>query len=237
MKTPKHLKFLAIGTGIAGAAFRVALYITGLDGKGLPIRGHWAGTALLLLTLAVFAWFSLRSRSLPDSGEYRDAYPASVAGGIGCLAAAMAFLLAGLPESMVGSLKIPELILRYGSVFSLSFLAMCRFTGRKPLFLFHGIVCLYLMLRLICLYRFWSPDPQLIDYGYYLGSYIAMILACYQLAAFDAGLGSHRKLWFWGLVSVYLCAVSLSGNQEPLFLLLCIIWIFTGLSRINPANE
>ena len=75
-----------------------------------------------------------------------------------------------------------------------------------------------------------------LGYGFYLGAYIAMMLTCYQLAAFDAGCGSHQKLWFWGLVSVYLCAVSLSGNQEPLILLLCMIWILPSLRRPAPAG-
>lgn len=235
MKSPNYLKFLALGTGIGGCALRITLYLTGLDRKGLPVAGHWAQNGLLILTAAVFVFFLLITRTIQGSQDYRSAYPRSVVSGIGCLIAAFAFFMSDLPDAMLGSFHTPELVLRCGAVFSLCFVAFCRFAGRKPPFLFHGISCLYLVLRMICLYRLWSPDPQLIDYGFYLGAYISLILTCYQFAAFDADCGSHKKLWFWGLVSVYLCGVSLSGNQEPLFLLLCMVWVLTNLS--NPEAE
>lgn len=236
MKSPSYLKYTALAAGLIGCALRVAVYISGTDGKGLPVAGHWSQSGLLVLTAAAFTFFLLLTRTVEGPAEFSGDGLRSLSGGIGSLIAAFAFFLAGIPHTMGSAFQTAAAVLRFASVLSLCIVAFCRFTGRKPFFLLHGIVCLWLAMRMVSLYRLWSSDPQLIDYGFYLGAYIAMMLTCYQLAAFDAGCGSHQKLWFWGLVSVYLCAVSLSGNQEPLILLLCMIWILTSLRRPAPAG-
>lgn len=226
-KSPIFLKYTALAAGLIGCGLRIAVYTAGTDIRRLPVSGHWSQTGLWILTAAVFTLLLCLTRSIPDSAESDSGR--CIAGGIGCLAAALAFFLADTPDTMGGAFRSAELVLRCGAALSLCGIAFCRFAGRRPFFLLHGVVCLYLALRMISLYRIWSSDPQLIDYGFYLGAYIAAILTAYQFAAIDADCGNHRKLWFWSLVSVYLCGVSLSGNQEPLFLLLCMIWILTNL--------
>lgn len=236
MKTSKAIhypKYLALAAGLIGFVLRSAVFFFGTDAKGLPIRSHWANITLLILTVAAGLFFAVRCHFLPKTREYREAYPASVFSGIGCLAAAIGFFLADAPDTLAGSFRIAEMILRCGAALALAAVAYCRFAGKKPLFLLHGLVCLYLMLRLICLYRLWSSDPQLIDYGFYLGAYVALILTGYQLAAFDADAGNPGKLWFFGTSSVYLCAVSLSGPREPFFMLVCVIWIMTNLCSLK----
>lgn len=229
----RNLKYLILSAGILGFVLRAILYATGVDEKGLLVTGHWAGTGVWLLTAAVAAALFLLLRNLTGPEQYRDAYPASVPSAAGSILAGVAFLLCGAPETAVGTLSIAELVLRIAAVLSLVSVGFCRFTGRKPLFLLHGAVCLYIALRMVCQYRLWSADPQLQNYCFYLGAYVALMLTAYQLAAFDAGFGSHRKLWACGLSSVYLCTVSLAGSGEAFFLLCCGIWVFTNLSSLK----
>lgn len=229
----RSLKYLILSAGTLGSVLRAVLYATGVDEKGLLVTGHWAGTGVWLLTAAVAAAMLILLRDLTGPEQYRDAFPASVFSAAGSILAGVAFLLCGAPEAAEGNLAIAELVLRFAAAISLACVGFCRFAGRKPFPLLHGAVCLYLALRMVCQYRLWSADPQLQNYCFCLGAYLALMLTAYQLAAFDAGFGSHKKLWTCGLAAVYLCAVSLAGNGEAFFLLCSGIWTFTSLSSLK----
>ena len=232
---PTQLKLLALTAGLLGFLLRAVLFATGIDHKGLLVTGHWADISVWVLTglmaLGIF-WFC---RDLKAPASYQAAFPASVAGAVGCILAGAAFVFC--PVEVTGSnLVMAELVLRYGSVAALICLGFCRFTGRKPFFLMHCIVCLYLALRLVCQYRIWSADPQVQNYCFYMGAHLALMLTAYQLAAFDADTGSHRNLWISGLSAVFLCLTALANCVEPFLLLCCSIWIFTNLSCLNPQS-
>ena len=216
--------------GVLGFSLRAVLYTTGTDGKGLLIAGHWAGSGAFLLTAAVAVMLLLWCRGLNSTKDNTNAYPPSVLSAAGSIAAGCALLLCRPAEVPSAAFAIAEPFLRLTAAASLLYVAFCRFTGRKPQFLFHGCVCLYLGLRLVCQYRIWSVVPQMQNYCFFLGAHVALMLTCYQLAAFDAGFGNHRKLWGAGLATVYLAIVSLYKCAEPFFLLCCAFWIWTNLS-------
>jgi hypothetical protein len=48
------------------------------------------------------------------------------------------------------------------------------------------------MLRLICQYRIWSSEPQLMLYCYPLLATVCIVMSSYQSAAFDGNLGARR---------------------------------------------
>lgn len=242
----ENLKFLILGAGGLGLALRVALYSTGIDEKGLLISGHPAQIALWILTFLAGIALVFLTLSIQGPDRYGDAFPASLPAALGCFAAAAAFLITALSEfsPRATSLDAIVLVLGIASAVSLVYLGYCRLRRVRPLFLFHAIVCLCLALRMVCQYRLWSSDPQLQDYGFYLTAYVALMLTAYHLAAFDAGMGSFRTLWFLGLASVYLCCLSLAGPRENLLLLACGFWVFTNLPqqksrsrRVRPTPE
>ena len=68
--------------------------------------------------------------------------------------------------------------------FSMLIVAFCRFAGKKPYFLLHATACLYITLRTVAMYRQWSSDPQLQDYGFYITAHAALMLSSYHHAAF-----------------------------------------------------
>ena len=82
-------------------------------------------------------------------------------------------------------------------------------------------------------YQMWSSDPQLQDYCFYLTAYVALMLTAYHHAAFDAGMGSHKLLWFFSLAAMYLCCLSLKGNADTVLLLGCGVWAFTNLTHLT----
>lgn len=232
---PEQLKTLTLGAGGLGLALRILLYATGTDADGLLVSGHWASSAVWILTAGVLACLALFTRKLRGPEGYRDCYPASTAAGIGAAALALAIGLTTVSElgDLAGSLGILSTVLGFAATASLAVIACCRMAGAKPLFLFHAAVCLYFALRMVCQYRFWSSDPQLQDYCFYLCAYVALMLTAYHHAAFDADMGKHGKLWFLSLTAVYLCCLSLKGTQDTLLLLASGLWAFTNLTCLK----
>lgn len=230
-KKPATIKLLLLIAGLLGFNLRAALYATGMDEKGLLVRGHWAGICVWLLTAAVAVMIFLLTRRLSGHKTYKRDFPKSISRGVGCILAAAAFLLTSGSASAGDPLSTMQNVLHFAAAAALAAIGCCRFTGRKPFFLLHGVVCLYLALRMVFQYRLWSADPQLQDYCFYLGAHLSLMLTSYQFAACDADMGSHRKLWAFGLASVFLCLTALPCSGEPFFLLGCAIWVYTNLSH------
>ena len=238
------LKYLALVSGILGCLLRSILYSSALDEKGLLIPGCWAETGLWILTALTAGLLFLLCSKSPPQDDHQNSYPPSGVSAAGAILAGVAFAICGLSNPVGGNLGMAEVVLRFSGAAALACVGFCRFTGHKPFFLFHCIVCVYLALRMICQYRIWSADPQLLNYCFYLGAYVALMLFAYQLAAWDVGLADHRKLWACGLAAVYLCTVSLADSTESFFLLSCGIWALTNLSRptadtqtVHPSNS
>lgn len=231
-----NLKYLILGAGGLGLALRTVLYATGIDARGLLVRGHWAEIGLWIVTAVAVLGIFLLTRPITGSKYHQKAFPRSTAAAVGCAAAAAGILLNITPGSQGTALETVELILGGIAIAALLALAFCRFTGRKPTAFFHCAVCVYLALRMVGQYRLWSSIPQLQDYCFYLGAHVALMLTAYQLAAFDAGMGNHRTLWAWGLASLYLCCLSLVGDGQPLLMLCCGIWVYTNLSQLRPRR-
>lgn len=231
---PKHLKFAVLGAGLAALALRAALYAAAIDGRGLFVPNHPLSIALWGLSVFVLAALLLLSPS-GNSAAYADAYPASVPAFLGCVAAA-----AGLAVSAVlgfgefqSVLDIFIWVLGLGAAAALVCIGVCRLLRAKPYFLLHAVVCVYLMLRLVSLYRRWSADPCLQDYFFYLMAHLALMLTAYHHAAFDAAMGKHRALWGVSLAGVYLSCAALYGCEEPLLMAGCAAWCFTNLTSLR----
>ena len=229
-------KYLIAAAGALGFLLRILLYTAGRDDRGLLIRGHWAGIALLILTAAVGVGIWVLTRPVPAAAD-PGTFPASPMGAAGAAVAALALLFSSGSGGAEDSMALAETVLRFASAIALAVIGFCRFRGSRPNFLLHCILCLYLAVRLVCQYRIWSADPQLQDYIYFLAAHVALMLTCYQFAAVDAGLGNPRKLWIFGLASVYLCAVSLWGEGEPLLMIGCGIWAFTNLRHFTTDKQ
>lgn len=233
---PQLLKLFVLCAGLLGLVLRLVLYAVGIDEKGLLIADHWAGIAVCVLTAAVALILLLLTASLHGPADCREAHPCSVIAGLGCLAFALAILLTCLseissPPDSAGTLI--RWVLGFLSVVSLACICVCRLTGSKSFFLFHGILCVWLALRMVTQYQNWSADPQMQDYVFYLLAHVALTLTAYHQTAFDAGTGSHRSLWCISLLTVYLCVVSLRDGMDTFLLLGSAFWAFTNLTSLK----
>ena len=249
MKTllsPKNLKLLIPGCGLLGLALRLLMTATGTDGKGLIQAGHPAWILLLVVSAAAVLVLLAATRSLRGPGAYRSSFPASAFGAVGGVLAAASAAVAAFRYFQTGPVITgrPTLLSIAGfylcgavmvlAAVSFVVTAICRLTERKPNFLLHVVICIYFALQMLSLYQTWSFDPQLQDYCFELFACIALTMTAYELASFDLGSGSHRKLWFWGLAATYLCCLCLPSG---LFFPTCGIWAWTDLTSLRRPRQ
>ena len=230
------LKYLIPAAGGLGLILRVLLYTTGMDGRGLLVRGHWTAVALSILSLLVAVVLYLSTRSMEGSPEHRTACPASVLGAIGAFAAMAGIGITTVSEFSTFSSRLNLIVWVLGlcAAVAMGCTGVCRLTGGKPPFLLSAATCLYFTLRMVSCYQYWSSDPQIQDYCFYLGAYVALMLTAYHHAAFHADAGNHRALWFFSLAAVYLCCLSLQGGRDVWLLIGCAAWAFTNLTDQSP---
>lgn len=238
MKTPLKLTsfhYFVPLSGLLGFLLRAALYETGIDGRGLLISGHWANTALWVLTVVTGIGIFLLTRTIRTPADPVAAYPASALRGAGAFAAMAGIGITTVMDFAEFSSRLHLIVWVLGlcSVLAMGITGVCRLRGKKSHCLLLAVVCLYFALRMVSRYQLWSSDPQLQDYCFYLCAHAALMLTAYHHAAFDAGMGSHRALWFFSLAGVYLCLVSLWGSADAALLAGCGIWAFTNLSDLS----
>ena len=229
--------FLALGAGIMGMAMRMVLYLVAQGPDGLLQRNHILGILVWVLTAAVLAALFLMTRKITGPEEYRDCYHPSLIGGIGAILAAAAMAITSAQSAGGDNLTMICNLLGYVCAAALVAMGLCRFSGINGSFLLPSALCIYFAVRMICQYRSWSADPQLQDYGFHLLACVSLMLTSYHHAAFGADMGSHKKLWFFSLISVYFCALSLAGPEEQLFYLGTGLWAFTNLTNLSPRRR
>lgn len=230
---PATLKYLVLGAGALGLLLRFLLYATGTDDQGLLVRGHFSSYLMWILNTVVLVGLFLLSRSITGPELYRDCFPTSTPAGIGCILAAVGVLITTIAEaSATDTTQLLCTVLGFAAVLILLFLGFCRLCGFEPNFLFPAVLCVYFAIRMVSQYRNWSADPQLQDYCYHLCACVGLMLTAYHHAAFGAGMGSHRQLWFFSLATVYLCCLTLAGPENQLFYLTTGIWLFTNLTSL-----
>ena len=163
---PTLLPWITLAAGALGLLLRIWLYSTGIDETGLLIAGHPAEILIWLLTAGMMVLLWLSTSPLVAAPKYRFNFPRSVFDATGCGFAALGIGFTSAMEIMARSDTLTSLTAIVGifAAASLAALALMRFKGIQPGILFHVILCVYFMLRLVSLYRHWSADPQLQDY-------------------------------------------------------------------------
>lgn len=231
-KTSKLLKYITLGAAAAGCALRFAHYALGTDGRGLLVRNHWTVYGLWVLCLGFCAALLILRGSITGSRRFDHARFTPIPAAAGSLALGAALLITAFRNFGGFLLSADFLIWVLGPCAGLGLIAagICRLSGKKPYFLMHALLCLYMALRMVSMYRQWSADPQLQDYGFYITAHAAVMLTAYQHAAFDAAMGSHRNLWVCSLASVFLSCTALPHCEEWILMAACALWAFCNLT-------
>jgi len=233
---PIHLPWFIPAAGLLGIGLRIWLLADGFDHKGLLVTGHPAAALLWLLTALVLAILVISCMPLVQASKYSFNYPASYTGAVGEALAAIGILIACIQSfsEAVDGVAWVCLILGFLSVPALGYSAWCRRKGAKVPAVLHSIACLFWMMRLVCQYRIWSPDPQLQDYCFQLLATVFLMLSCFHRAAFAADLGQRRMSAILQLGAVYFCMISLPGCKDWPLYLCCGIWSALNLCSLLP---
>lgn len=245
----KFLPLIVLAASVPAVLLRIITIIPGPDRDGLYADRPVCWTLLWVVTLAVIAVIFLVSRQLKTPGRYPDNFPKSIPGAIGCAAAALAVLVAGIqgllaslaPQSPSALINLPLLGILTGllgmvSAACLGFTAICRFTGKKTHFLTHAIPCLYFALRLFDCCRIWSNETQTGVFLFQFLTSVCIMLATYQLCCFDVNLGNRKSSLFWSLSGVYFCLLALPMGDDLLFYACAGLWLATNLCSLRPLK-
>lgn len=236
---PIYLPVATLALGILTMLMRFWLFGLGVDDRGLLPAASFPDTFSWILTALVIVLLVFGVRNLREATKYRFNFPASIPAAIGTAAGALGILITCMAELIAGAprLGIFSSVLGIFAAATLGFLAHCRYDGKKPSFLFHSFICIYLMFHLISHYRIWSAYPQLQTYAFELLAIVFLMLACYQRAAFDAGRGDRRAYAFMTLAALFFCIAAIPGSVSAVFYIGCAVWMFTTLCSLKSLQN
>lgn len=235
---PLNLPLWALLTGGVGLLLRVWLMTSGIDQKGFFIAGHLAGILLFLLVIGAMVALFLLTRDLLEASKYEFNFPASEISGFGAFIAAAGIGIGSFVDIFVAvdALETAAALAGLVAAVLLVLIGFFRRKGTVPSVLIHIGICVYLMLRLVCYYRHWSSDPQILDYCFQLVATSCLMLTTYQRATFDAREGKRRPYAFFNLATIFFSCISLIGWSNILFFLSVIIWQITDLCCLIPLR-
>lgn len=223
----KHIPWLILGMGAAGAVLRWQLYALALDEKNLlqpnhPVQwlfGILSAAAAVLMAAAVW--------------KYKADPHSEAPGTLNCvgpfaLAAAIALTVL-LNRDLQTPTEKAAYVLGLISALALAAVGVFRILKKQPLFALHGAVCMYFAVHMISRYPAWSSNPQIGDSVFSLLGCVFLALFAYYRSAFDANCGKARMWLATGLAAVYTCAVALAHGEHPALYLGGCVWALSEL--------
>lgn len=242
----KYLKpaFLPHATLVCGGMtllLRLWLLSMGEDGWGLLAAGVFPDVMSWVMVVATMVLLAIGTWRLRDANKYSFNFPASFVGAAGIALAAVAVFIDSLVKLPFAAdiMDFASAIFGLLATVAMGFLAYYRWKGIRPSVLFHGAVCVYLMLTLVSCYQHWSALPQLQHYGFELLAVVFLMLAAYQRAAFDVGCGKRRAYAFFSLGALFFSIAAIAGCENPGFFIGCAAWMLATPCQwtISPKKE
>lgn len=230
----ENLPWLTLMAGGIGLLLRI-WHLSTANEKGFITQPHFAGIALTVLSIGVCVGLILAVRSLTQANKASFNFPASRTAGFGALAAAVLFAIGSVAELTAAGDLLATICALAGILAAgcLAYAGLCRLKGQPCDALMHIVVCLWLILKLICMYRSSSSDPQLADYCYQIIAVVCAMFSAYYRATFDAGFGRRAHYAFFCLASIYCCCLSLAGPGGILLYVGIGVWLFTNLCSLK----
>lgn len=229
----RYANLIVLGAGAVGFLLMHWLFASGTDERGLYPANHpaWILLGILTIAVALIAW--LLARQAGNNRNYRQNFPASIAGALGCTAAGVGLLAGGLhamnAEILLGTIAG---ILGILGAIPMFWAAVCRFRGLRNKVLVHILPCFFFVLQLFMLGQEFGDEPEIYRYLYRFGAAVTMIPACYWLWSFDVNMGKRRSCLFWCLVAGYCNVVAAAGSQLWLLHSCMAIWMLTALPQL-----
>ena len=223
-----YLPLAILACGVLTCLLRLWLFALGEDERGLLSVGSFPDVMSWIIVAATMALLAVSTWHLQGGAKYSQNFHASMPAAIGMALAAVSFCITSVVDLTAGGDSVGTVSALFGflAAAALLVLAYSRYRGAYLSVLFHGVVCLYLMLHLVSHYRLWSSYPQLQSYAFELLAIVFVMLACYQRAAFDAGKGNRRAYTFFTLAALFFCIATLPGCDNAAFFIGCAVWMY-----------
>lgn len=236
--TIKLLPLFCAGLGILTAALRLMQASFGTDQKGLLILWHPLDLLVWAVTAAAVILVVLTVRKLDGSNLYADNFGPATPAAIGCTAlmGGIAAVVSVAPNIFI-RLEMVRMYLGLLALPALLWVGVCRIRGKQPFFLFHGAVCLYLVIHTVSHYQGWCARPLLHSFFFPMAASICLTLFAYYQTAFDVELGNRRMLLGTGLLGSFLCLAAAAGGEDLMLYLGGAIWMLTNLCSLTPVPK
>lgn len=207
-----HILLLVLGTVIA-VLTRIWNLSAAVDEMGLFISGHPATTALAAVgILFVLAFLASALRS-PGRGEDHRVMTYS-AGQAATALVAGAFLLAGSLMNLLRGLTMENLIiaiLGIAAAICMMLLYRPRKEGRQTPGM-ELVPVIFLLVKLILNFKYWSTDPLILDYCVMLFALIFTLLAFYGIAGFAFDRGKPRRTLCYASCGILFAAMAVADG-------------------------
>ena len=244
MKRLLKLYYLPLATlagGLLAMLFRSLMWVASIgdETSALLATGRWPDVLSWVTVAVMMAFLFLATWRLQGGNKYRTNFPPSILAAAGMLAAALSICISSITELQAGvdTVSNASAIVGFLAAAALVFLAYGRLKGFHFSILFHGIICIYLMLYLISHYRLWSSFPQLQSYAFDLLAVVFLMLACYHRAAFDADSGKRRPYTFFSMAALFFCIAALPGCDNAVFLVGCALWMLATPCKLTSVRS
>ena len=237
MKTTRKNEWILLATCLLGAAgcwLRHMILTDGIDAKGLLISGHPCTLGLWVLSLGYLAAAFVIARGQKISGGFRVYFPPCKIRGILGMAGGGIIGLYSAVELLGGNF-LPGILGLLAGI-CMIFTGRCRCRGRHPSPMFHVVVCLFFIVRLVLSFKNWSADPQVQDYVIQLLACVSLMMFAYHRASFDANQPTPKRTAFFGLCAVFFAVIALSDKAMWLFMLGSGIWSVGACPTLEPVE-
>lgn len=229
----KNRVFLLLSTVVSGVIcmlLRFVMMVFGCDDRGLLISMHFSVILCWAVAAVFLAGLVFGVRRLGDAGSYEQLFPASAVGGTMVVMAGVMLLVVSLYgdtvfEKAAGAAAGASMICTGSS----------RFSGKKPAFICNFLICVFFVVKLIGNYRIWSADPQLQDYAFQMLACVMLMLAAFHRVSADADAIHRKRLAYTCLAAGFLCIVSLSDPENPVYYGACSLWALSSTGLLEPV--
>ena len=201
---------ICTAAGLLGLVLQVWL-LRSIDEKGLLTPSHPGALLTGFLSAAVMVLLAVRSfRNKPTC--HFDSSPVS---GIGMLITA-AGIASGTWTLIASVSLLPTIllgILGFLSVVCTVFAALMRFKKLRVHPMLYCPVIVFFILVLVCMYRQWSGEPELLRYCYPLLALVFLMLTAYQRAAVKAGISDGCQYLFFSRGALFFCLLAIPASS------------------------
>lgn len=236
---PSDLPFVSLCSGLLTLIVRLWLMIMGTDEQGLLPTGSLPDVLSWMLVAITVGLLIAGVSQLQGTVQYSRSARKSLFAAVSMVVVAICFCLTSMLDlfSEPDTVSLVSAWMGFLAAAALLLLAWGRFKGVAFNMVFHGLVCVYLMLHLVSHYRLWSSSPHLQSYGFELLAIVFVMLACYHRAAADAGHGDRRAYAFFSLAALFFCIAAIPSTDNIAFFLGCAVWMYFTPCRLSPSSR